>query len=165
MTYSRKRSTASKVQMQGRYEVQMPYAKTARLINLCTYWFGYDRGCTSGEWAVFPTDLVRATALVTHFSPALPHQQKDAPILPGVQEGLKVWIKYHIGHGPRLKWSSMFVRAPGELSKKARHQICCATLPAVVSSRDCRSTLRSFSITEYNKVILSCCPTNIYSSN
>ena len=96
--------------------------------------------------------------------PALPHQ-KDDPILSGVQEGLKVWIKYHIGHGPRLKWSSMFVRAPGELSKKARHQICCATLPAVVSSRDCRSTLRSFSITKYNKVILSCCPTNTYSSN
>lgn len=69
VTYSRERSLAYKVQMQGRYEVQMPYAKTARLINLCTHWFGYDRGLTAEEWAVFPTDLVRATTLVTHVSP------------------------------------------------------------------------------------------------
>jgi hypothetical protein len=139
--------------MQGRYEVQMPYAKTARLINLFTYWFGYDRSLTAEEWAVFPTDLVRATTLVTHFPPALPHE-KDNPILSGVQEGLKVWIKYHIGRGPRLKWSNMYVRAAGELILEARHQICCATLPAVVAFRDCRCTLRSFSIFECDKVIL-----------
>jgi hypothetical protein len=155
VTYNRKRSLASKLQMQGRYEIQMPHAKTARSINLCTYWLGYDRGLTADEWAVFPTDLVRLTTRVTHLTPALPHE-KDCHILSGVQEGLKTWIRYHIERGPWLKRSNMYVRAAGELILEARHRICRATLPAVLNSRDRRSILRSFSISGYDKVILFC---------
>lgn len=113
VTYSRKRSTASKVQIQGRYEVQMPYAKTARLINFCTYWLGYDGVRLRESGPCFPQIWYGQQRWLHSSPPALPHQ-KDDPILSGVQEGLKVWIKYHIGHGPRLKWSNMFVRAAGE---------------------------------------------------
>jgi hypothetical protein len=93
------------------------------------------------------------TTLVTHLSPVLLHE-KDWPILSGVQEGLKVWIRYHIGRGPRLKWSSVYVRA--ELILEARHQTCCATLLAMVTFQDCRSILRSFSIFGYEEIMLYC---------